>query len=68
MAEREQPREVPQGSLSGEVVFEFLNNDSLKCADCRFRIPNCGVLRCHKFDKKPVEVLHGGDCVKYKPE
>ena len=68
MEEREQAIEKPQGSLSGEVVFEFLTNDSLKCADCRFRIPDSGVLRCHKFDKKPSVVLEGGDCIKYKPE
>ena len=68
MSERERNREIPQGSMSGEVVFETMTNDSLKCADCRFRIPDGGVLRCHKFDMKPIEVLNGGDCIKYKPE
>lgn len=68
MAEKEQAIEMPQGSLGGEVVFEFLTNGSLKCADCRFRIPDSGVLRCHKFDKKPSAVLEGGNCIKYKPE
>ena len=68
MAEREKNSETPQSSMRGEVVFESMTNNGLKCADCRFKIPDGGVLQCHKFDRKPIEVINGGDCAKYKPE
>ena len=54
--------------MAEEVHFKPMTNDGLICADCRFRIPDGGVLRCHKYDTKPAEVLNGGDCKKYKAE
>lgn len=62
------PEEHQGGSMTESPQFEPVTNGDLQCADCRFRIPDGGILRCHKYDMKPAEVINGGECPKYKPE
>lgn len=66
----ESAEEVRKGPMSEEPQFEMLTNAVLECRNCRFRIPDGGVLRCHKYDMKPAEVLNRvpNACPKYKPE
>ena len=66
----EKRNETYQGPMSEEPQFEMMTDAGMQCRNCRFRIPDGGILRCHKYDMKPVEVLNRvpDACPAYKPE
>lgn len=56
-----------------QMKVERLMNDDLVCKDCKSRFPDdelpCNVSKCEKFpERKPFEVLGGGDCDEYEKE
>ena len=57
---------VITGSMADEPQFEPVTNAGLVCKNCRFRLDGTGVLVCRKYDMKPVVVLNGGECPKFK--
>lgn len=52
-------------SVEKEMFMEPITNEAFVCVNCRFST-NGGVLECHKYDMKPVNVLNGGNCPKFK--
>lgn len=47
-----------------------ISNKDLICRDCKFALDDSKILgntsRCKVFELKPVEVLVGGECGRYK--
>lgn len=52
-------------SVEKEMFMEPITNEAFVCVNCRFST-NGGVLECHKYDMKPVNVFNGGNCPKFK--
>ena len=52
-------------SVEKEMFMEPITNEAFVCVNCRFST-NGSVLECHKYDMKPVNVLNGGNCPKFK--
>ena len=55
-------------ALSVKPGFEPVTNADFICRDCIYRIPHGAPMVCHKFAKKPNEVLTEDRCPAYRKE